>query len=80
MADIVERIRRDVEEDTMLKVHALTVDTESKGFLSKRHILRIGGTVATEHEREKIKSIVNYHSGDAYQIEFNVKVEETAQA
>lgn len=80
MADIVERIRRDVEDDVALKVHAFTVDLVSSGFLARRRVLRVSGTVAREHDRDALERIVNYHAGDAYQVELDVAVDEHARA
>lgn len=80
MADIVERIRRDVEDDVALKVHAFTVDLVSRGFLSRRRVLRVAGTVEREHDRAALERIVNYHAGDAFEVELDVGVGERAEA
>ncbi len=80
MADIIEMIRRDVEDDGAIKARAFTVDLLTKGFLVKRRTIRVSGRVANEHERDKIAGIVNHHAGDGYDIEMNVRIEEPAEA
>ncbi len=80
MADIIEMIRRDVEDDVSLKVRAFTVDMLKKGFLVKRKTIRVSGRVANEHDRDKIAGIVNHHAGDGYDIEIDIRVEEPAEA
>lgn len=80
MTDIAEMIRRDIQDDGMLKVHGLSVDTERKGFLGKHQILHVSGTVHTQHERDKIEQIVNHHVGDSYTIDLNISVETQEQS
>ena len=80
MADIIEMIRRDVEDDVSLKIHGFTVDMETKGFLVKHKTVRVGGRVAHQHDRDKLEGIVNHHIGDSYTVDFNVKVEQPADA
>ncbi len=80
MADIIDMIRRDVEDDGSINVRAFTVDLLTKGFLVKRKTIRVAGRVANEHERDKIAGIVNHHAGDGYSLEMNVRVEEPTEA
>lgn len=79
MSDIADLIRRDVDDDVTLRPHGFTVDLVKKGFLTKQKTLQVGGTVTTERERDRIRSIVNHHAGDAYRVEFNLSVRESAQ-
>jgi hypothetical protein len=80
MADIIDMIRTDVEEDPSLKVRGFLVDLESKGFLVKRKTIRVSGRVTTQRERDKIESIVNHHVGDGYDVEMDVRIEEPTKA
>lgn len=78
MADIVHMIRRDVEDDGLLKVHGFTVDLEKKGLLRRHQTLVAGGTVHSALERDKLEKIIRHHAGDAYELEMDIKVEEPA--
>jgi hypothetical protein len=72
--DIDRRIIRDAEEDTTLHVKGLGVEIGKKSLFGRRKLLRIKGTVANEHEREKLVHIAEYHTGDAYDIVNELKV------
>jgi hypothetical protein len=72
--DIDRRIIRDAEEDTTLHVKGLGVEIGKKSLFGRRKLLRIKGTVANEHEREKLMHIAEYHAGDAYDIVNELKV------
>jgi len=80
MADIVEMIRRDIEDDISIKPRGLTVDKERKGLLVKHDVVRVAGQVSSDQERRKIRSIVDHHAGETYKVEFDVSVKETADA
>lgn len=80
MTDIVEMIRRDIEDDISIKPSGLTVDMERKGLLVKHDIVRVSGRVSSEQERKKIRRIVDHHAGDSYKVEFDVTVKETTDA
>ena len=80
MADIAEMIRRDVEDDVTIKVHGLIVDAAKKGFLVKKQVLTISGTVANEHERDKIVKIANHHAGKAYDFDIKIQVKSPEKA
>jgi len=80
MADIVEMIRRDIEDDISIKPSGLTVEMERKGVLVKHDIVRVSGRVSGEQEREKIRRIVDHHAGDTYRVEFSVAVKQTTDA
>lgn len=80
MADIIDMIRRDVEDDASLKVRGFLVDTYSKGFLVKRKTIRVSGRVTNQHDRDKIESIVHHHVGDGFDVEMQVQVKEPTKA
>ena len=80
MSEITDLIRRDVEDDVSLKPHAFIVEIGKRKLFAKQQPLRVAGTVSTQHELERIRSIVNHHTGDAYRIEFEIQVQEHADA
>lgn len=80
MADIVEMIRRDIEDDISIRPSGLIVDRERKGLLVKHDIVRVSGRVSSEQERTKIRRIVDHHAGETYKVEFDVSVKEAAKA
>ncbi len=80
MADIVEMIRRDIEDDITIKPSGLIVDMERKGLLVKHDIVRVSGRVSSDRDRSKIRRIVDHHAGDTYKVDFDVSVKETADA
>jgi len=72
MSDIIEMIRRDVDDDGLLKVRGFTIDTVKKGFLGTHQKLAVTGTVRSNHDREKLEAIVRHHAGDTYEVDFRV--------
>lgn len=80
MADIIDMIRTDVEEDSSIKIRGFLVDMQSKGFLVKRKTIHVSGRVTNQHDRDKIESIVNHHAGDGYDVEMDIRIEEPSKA
>ena len=80
MGDISDRIRKDVEADPALNVHGFTVEVASRGFLPRRRVLSVSGMVERPHDRDAIERIVNYHAGDAYEVELHIEVGKSAHA
>ncbi|MFW6312719.1 MAG: hypothetical protein ACOC2N_02415 [Spirochaetota bacterium] len=80
MADIVEMIRRDIEDDVSIEARGLIVDIDRKGVLVKHDIVRVSGSVSSEQERDKIREIVDHHAGSTYKVDFNVSVKEATGA
>ena len=68
MSDITDMIMRDIEADVSIKTHTISIETDSKGFLRRRKILRLVGTVHSEASKEKASRIAEHHAGDNYDV------------
>jgi len=79
MKTVSELIMRYIEEDNSINARGVNVELVSRGFLKRRKSVRLFGTVDSESQRQKVKRIVEHHTGDQYDIldELTVKEPQT---
>lgn len=68
MSELQSIIMRDIEDDVTISAKDISVQIESKGFLKKRRLVRLVGTVSSEVEKKKAGQIAVHHAGDAYDV------------
>ena len=68
MSDIINTIRRDIEDDFTINASELNLEVEKKGFIPRRKIIHILGAVENETSKSKIEQICTHHAGDNYTI------------
>jgi osmotically-inducible protein OsmY len=68
MSEITDTIMRDIEADASIKAHTISIEVDAKGFLKRRRIIRLVGTVHSEASKEKASWIAEHHAGDNYDV------------
>ena len=74
MSDIQNVIMRDLEADPTIDAKKLTIEMTATGFLKKRKIIRLIGSVKSEIEKAKAKWVVVHFAGDNYEVENNLVI------
>ena len=74
MEDLIDKIMAEFESDPTIYAKSLNVVASSKGFLKKRRILHIYGTVESAAEKERAMKIVQRQAGDNYDVEDKIVV------
>jgi osmotically-inducible protein OsmY len=78
MERVVEMILRDIEDDNTINARGVNVEFSGKGLLKKRKTVRLIGSVHSEAERQKVKSIAEHHAGDQYEVQDELTVKAPA--
>lgn len=68
MADIVDMVRRDIEDDISINSHGVKLEAKIEGWLGRRKSLIISGIVENEIEKGKILKVAEHHAGDVYRV------------
>ncbi len=68
MSDVINTIRRDVDDDSSIHANGINIQVETKGFLPRRKFIHITGAVERESDKNKVMQIVNHHAGDNFNI------------
>jgi hypothetical protein len=63
---------RDIEADPTLDSKKITVELTATGFLKKRKIISLIGSVKSETEKKKAMQIVVHFAGDNYDVANNL--------
>ena len=72
MSDIQNVIMRDIEADPTIDSKKIAIEMQAKGFLRKRKIIRLIGSVKSETEKRKAMQIVVHFAGDNYDVANNL--------
>ncbi len=59
---------RDMEADPTIDSKKLTIEITATGFLKKRKIIHLIGSVKSEPEKKKAMQIVSHFAGDNYEV------------
>ena len=68
MSDIQQVTMRDIEDDPAIDSKEITIEIQATGFLKKRKIIRLVGSVKSETEKEKAMRIAVHFAGDNYDV------------
>ena len=68
MADIIEKIIKQIESDPTINAKEVCLDVTSKGFLRRRKTLNVHGTAASSAEKDRVMKIVQREAGDNYDV------------
>jgi hypothetical protein len=74
MSDIQNMVMRDIEADPTIDSKKLTIEITASGFLKKRKIIRLIGSVKSEIEKEKAMRVVVHFAGNNYDVENNLVI------
>jgi hypothetical protein len=68
MVDIISKIIAEIESDPTINAKGIRLDMTSKGFLKRRKILNVQGTVASTIEKDRVMTIVKREAGDNFDV------------
>jgi hypothetical protein len=68
MSDVINTIRRDVDDDSSIHANGINIQVETKGFFPRRKFIHITGSVDKESDKNKVMQIVNHHAGDNFNV------------
>lgn len=68
MVDIIAKIMAEIESDPTVNAKDISLEMTSKGFLKRRKILNVHGSVKSTAEKDRVMKIVQREAGDNYDI------------
>ena len=68
MSDVIDMIRRDIEDDDSIKSHDILLEAKAKGFIRRRKFIRIHGATNSQLAKDKATQIAQHHAGDNFDI------------
>ncbi len=74
MSDIINTIRREIEDDFTINASVLNFEVEKKGFIPRRTIIRVLGSVENQNSKSKIEQICTHHAGNNYTVVNDLQV------
>jgi hypothetical protein len=74
MTDITDKIMAEFESDPTINAKSLNLVMTSRGFLKRRRILNVYGTVESATEKDRAMKIVQRQAGDNYDVEDKIVV------
>lgn len=80
MNDIVDMVRRGIEDDISINSHGVKLEAKLEGWFGRRKSLIISGMVESDLEKEKIMKIAVHHAGDAFRVVDKLAVKAHGQA
>jgi hypothetical protein len=68
MSDVIDMIRRDIQDDASIKSHDILLETKAKGLVRRRKFIRIHGATDSQLAKDKVTRIAEHHAGDNFDI------------
>jgi hypothetical protein len=68
MADLKNRILAGLASDPSISTRGISLEVSSKGFLQKKKILRVQGSVLNGAEKDRVLKLAQEQAGDEYEI------------
>jgi len=68
MSDVIDMIRRDIEDDHSIKSHDILLEVKAKGFIRRRKFIRIHGATNSQQSKDKAAQIAQHHAGENFDV------------
>ncbi len=66
--DLGKRILADIAADPSISVRSISLDVSRKGFLHKKRVLKVSGTVTNGAQKDRVLRLAQQRAGDDYEI------------
>lgn len=66
MKDILELIKRDIEDDISINTNGIKIEIKRRSIVKRRKTIHIFGAVPSEREKQLVTRIAEHHAGDRY--------------
>ncbi len=68
MSDLQSMVMRVIENDPTIDSTDVIIEIKTMGFLKKRKIIHLAGSVKSETEKKKAMQVVAHFAGDNYDV------------
>lgn len=65
---LIDLIKRNIEDDNSIKVTGIKIDISGKSLLGKKKQIRFSGKIDSEMSKKNVTRIAEHHAGNRYEV------------